>query len=391
MTRKLVIIGSGAAGYTAGIYAARADLKPLLFEGSQPGGQLTITTEVENFPGFPQSVMGPELMVMMREQAARFGTDIVSERITKVDFSKRPFRLWDSDEKETQAEAVIVATGASAMLLGVPGEDTLMGYGVSACATCDAAFFRDVHVAVVGGGDSAMEEGNYLTKFAKKVTIIHRREEFRASKIMLHKAQHNPKVEFLLDTVSRRCCRRRTSAACVRSSCGTARAARSRRCPSTAPSSPSAQAQHGAVQGPARAGSQGLRLAEEPDPDQRRRRLRRRRRRGQLVPAGDHGRRHGLRGGARRGALARRALTSRRGGAHGERRRRDPPARESGHSRRCRTHPARRATPVRDVRRYRPSATTLAARRATATGVPPCVPPPHCCSVSRRPPRCSRP
>jgi thioredoxin reductase (NADPH) len=201
MTRKLVIIGSGAAGYTAGIYAARADLKPLLFEGSQPGGQLTITTEVENFPGFPQSVMGPELMVMMREQAARFGTDIVSERITRVDFSKRPFRLWDSDEKETAAEAVIVATGASAMLLGVPGEDTLMGYGVSACATCDAAFFRDVHVAVVGGGDSAMEEGNYLTKFAKKVTIIHRREEFRASRIMLHKAEHNPKVEFLLNTV----------------------------------------------------------------------------------------------------------------------------------------------------------------------------------------------
>jgi thioredoxin reductase (NADPH) len=201
MTRKLVIIGSGAAGYTAGIYAARADLKPLLFEGSQPGGQLTITTEVENFPGFPQSVMGPELMVMMREQCARFGTDIVSERITRVDFSKRPFHLWDSDDKETVAEAVIVATGATAMLLGIPGEDTLMGYGVSACATCDAAFFRDVHVAVVGGGDSAMEEGNYLTKFAKKVTIIHRREEFRASKIMLHKAKENPKVEFLLDTV----------------------------------------------------------------------------------------------------------------------------------------------------------------------------------------------
>jgi thioredoxin reductase (NADPH) len=201
MTRKLVIIGSGAAGYTAGIYAARADLKPLLFEGSQPGGQLTITTEVENFPGFPQSVMGPELMVMMREQCARFGTDIVSERITRVDFGQRPFRLWDSDDKETRAEAVIVATGASAMLLGVPGEDTLMGYGVSACATCDAAFFRDVHVAVIGGGDSAMEEGNYLTKFAKKVTIVHRRDDFRASRIMLHKAQQNPKVEFLTNMI----------------------------------------------------------------------------------------------------------------------------------------------------------------------------------------------
>jgi thioredoxin reductase (NADPH) len=201
MARKLVIIGSGAAGYTAALYASRADLKPLLYEGAQPGGQLTITTDVENFPGFPQGVMGPELMVMMREQAARFGTELLSERITKVDFSRRPFQLWDSEDHETQAEAVIVATGASAMLLGIPGEDQLMGYGVSACATCDAAFFRDVHVAVVGGGDSAMEEGNYLTKFAKKVTIIHRREDFRASKIMLHKAQHNPKVEFLLNTV----------------------------------------------------------------------------------------------------------------------------------------------------------------------------------------------
>jgi len=201
MARKIVIIGSGAAGYTAGIYAGRAALAPLMFEGSQPGGQLTITTEVENFPGFPHGVMGPELMVHMREQAARFGTEIVSDRIARVDFSRRPFRLWDSDDKLHEAEAVIVATGASAMLLGVPGEDHLMGYGVSACATCDAAFFRDVHVAVIGGGDSAMEEGTYLTKFASQVTIIHRREEFRASRIMLAKAQANPKVKFLLNTV----------------------------------------------------------------------------------------------------------------------------------------------------------------------------------------------
>ena len=200
MKRKLIIIGSGPAGLTAAIYAARANLEPLIFEGSQPGGQLTITTDVENYPGFDKGIMGPEMMDIFRKQAKRFGAECLFNTVTNVDFSTKPF-LIESDQTKYYADSVIISTGASARLLGLKSEEELMGHGVSACATCDGFFFKDKKVVVVGGGDSAMEEANFLTKFASEVVLIHRRSEFRASKIMVERTLSNPKVNVIYNAI----------------------------------------------------------------------------------------------------------------------------------------------------------------------------------------------
>lgn len=196
---RVMILGTGPAGLTAAIYASRANLNPVIVEGNEPGGQLTLTTEVENFPGFVDGVMGPELMDNMRKQAEKFGAKFVTGWVTSVDFSQRPFKVTVDESQLYEADSIIISTGASAKMLGIPGESELIGHGVSTCATCDGFFFRNKPIVVVGGGDSAMEEATFLTKFASEVTIVHRRNELRASKVMQERARNNPKIKWVLN------------------------------------------------------------------------------------------------------------------------------------------------------------------------------------------------
>ena len=264
--RNVIIIGSGPAGLTAAIYTARANLAPLLIEGEpsstsdQPGGQLMLTTEVENFPGLPDGIMGPELMMRFREQAVRFGTEVVTRKVSKVDFSARPFGVWvgdpDAAEPTYRPQSIIVSTGAQSLMLGLPEESKLLGHGLSTCATCDGFFFRDHDIAVVGGGDSAVEEAIFLTKFAKTVTLVHRRDELRASKIMQDRAFANDKIRFAWNSTvvgDHRRADRRVDHPRGHRHRRAPRPARHRRLRRHRP-----QAQHRPVQGPARAGGQRL-------------------------------------------------------------------------------------------------------------------------------------
>ncbi|NMP23221.1 thioredoxin-disulfide reductase [Sulfobacillus harzensis] len=201
MSEDVIILGTGPAGYTAAIYAARADLNPLVIEGEEPGGQLMLTTEVENFPGFPEGILGPDLMEAMKKQAERFGAKFIPGRAASVDLSRRPFKVTTDDDKTYEANALIISTGASAKMLEIPGEQEMVGHGVSTCATCDGFFFKNKRILVVGGGDSAMEEATFLTRYASEVTIVHRRDQLRASKIMQERAQKNPKISWVMNAV----------------------------------------------------------------------------------------------------------------------------------------------------------------------------------------------
>ncbi len=301
--RELIIIGGGPAGYTAALYAARANLQPLVIEGFNWGGQLMITSDVENYPGYPDGVMGPEMMAEFRRQAERFGTDFVTDEVTRVDFSERPFRVWVENE-EYRAKAVVVATGASARWLGIDGERQFQGRGVSACATCDGAFFKEKELIVVGGGDTAMEEAAFLTRYASKVTLVHRRDEFRASPIMLDRARANPKIAFVTNAVVDDIIGDTCVEAVVLRNPGTDETweVRDRRRVRRDRPRP----EHRVVRRPARPRRRGLSRREAGvDGDEHPRRVRGRRRPGSHVPAGGH--RGGLRlyGGARRGTVPR--------------------------------------------------------------------------------------
>ncbi len=315
--RKVVIVGSGPAGLTAAVYAARAQLEPLVIEGEpsstsdQPGGQLMLTTEVENYPGFVDGVMGPDLMGKMREQAIRFGAELRTAKVSRLDLSSRsPFPLWltypESDEPAVEADALIIATGARSLMLGCPNESRLVGYGVSTCATCDGFFFREQHIAVAGGGDSALEEAIFLTRFASKVTVVHRRDELRASKIMQDRAFKNPKIDFLWNSVIVDVLGD-TKVSGIKVQHTTS--SETFELPGERPlRGHRPRAQQHAGQGSARAGGQRLRPHHrEVVAHQRRRGLRLRRRAGRLLPTGGHLGRIRLHGGDRRRAVARRA------------------------------------------------------------------------------------